>query len=352
MDSRDIVKLDFDKPCLAWYPVLGGGMPSTAEQPISDLANKLGSAGDVDGMIRIALADVITRYRADAAILLTIAGSFEATCWAGTFATLPELLIPGLPAKIEENDWTGRALKSGQIQVAQEPGLMMKEQTVLVLPIKSGEQIAGVLRLGGARLNTKDTALISMLETIAGCVAENVMRLQSPIIPEHSSPVEVETPAPTTAPAMVSVSSDVSALYERVYRGVAGLMICDRFSVALFNSNKTWELVYQVENGVQLPTAPVSFEMEMIAYVARQRNGVIVADRGREMRFKIWRDKDLLDLRSIVCVPLIANGSVLGAMSVSSSRTKSYSDVDLKILSVFADLMVMVILSKNTVAGA
>jgi hypothetical protein len=318
-------------------------MASVAEYQISEFRDQLESASDVEGLMRLAIEQIITRYHAEVAILLTPSESLEAICWAGTAAALPGFLIPGLPARIEANDLAGRAFKSGQIQVALEPGWMMKEQTVIVAPIKLDARILGLLRASSDRFKASDPLLLSTFEVIAGYIAKNLVRFESSAHPESPHGVTTPSSLPPTVSAQVSIPVDTHHLCERVYRGIAGLMICDRFFISLNNRNKTAELVYQVENGMELPASPVSLEQEMITYVTRLRAGVIVTQREREVRFQFSRGESGQDIQSAVCVPLIANSNVLGTMSVQSCRASSYSDIDLKLLTVCADLMAMVL---------
>jgi transcriptional regulator with GAF, ATPase, and Fis domain len=336
MDSSKIVKLGFDKPYHAWYSA--NQTMTTHSDSLENLHAKLSSTTAINSLIHLAVEEIILRYRADTAILLVAPNSNAATCWAGTPMMLPELLIPGLPAKIQANDLATRALQSGQIQIAQEPGLNMQDQTVLVLPIKSADAIVGALRLSSERINAADAQLLATLETITSYIAENITRLQSPVSSDSTLQTETETPdsSPTKASTPIAPSAAIHALCERVYRGVAGLMVCDRFMVTLDE-----QIVFQIENGVELPSAPISYEREMIAYIKRQHSGVLVTDQSRDVRFKILRDTNSQSIKSLVCAPLIWNENIVGIVSVQSYRAKNYSDVELKVLTLIADLMAM-----------
>ena len=313
---------------------------ATSTEKKSDLNDKMLSSLTLDELMHLVILEMIKRYRVDTAILLATAETNAATCWAGAAATFPDLLLDGLPASIESNDLLARAFKTSKVQVAKEPGLTGKESIVLAFPLKAQDKVLGVMRLSGERLTSADTQALLLLESIAEDIANHIARLQSLVVSNPTRQTETATGA--LSPAMpltqVALATDVRALFERVYHGLAGLMVCDRFSIALDE-----QIVYQIENGMELPSAPISYEREMITFIKRQRSGIIVSDQDREARFKILRDANSQSIKSLVAVPLLLNGNALGILSVQSYRAKSFSDVELKILTLIAELIVMVL---------
>jgi signal transduction histidine kinase len=68
--------------------------------------------------------------------------------------------------------------------------------------------------------------------------------------------------------------------------------------------------------------------------VARTRQPVLIDDVEQDRRFKrLGRDS----IRSLICVPLIDSGAVLGTMTASSARPAAFNAGQLELLSVFAD---------------
>jgi diguanylate cyclase (GGDEF)-like protein len=299
---------------------------------------RLAEARDLDALGRLAVEQLCQTYQCDAAFLLVQSQPGEAICWAASPMSLPELVIPGLPARVDETSLAGRALTLGQTTTAAEPGVgraPLKELVTIAVPVKAKDAVLGVIQLSSAALNANTPTTIAALESFASNLASVVARLRG----------YVEAPAAPAQPSREAHAGlDLQKVYESIYRGVSGLMPCDIFFIVLYDeADQTGEFVFHVERDAAIPRERVPRNGGLIDYVLQNRRAVSVPDTERETRFKVGGPGGASAARSLICVPLEFEGAIIGALSAQSYRPNAFSDTDVKVLTAFADQVALAI---------
>src|SRR5262249_9155943 len=105
------------------------------------------------------------------------------------------------------------------------------------------------------------------------------------------------------------------------------LLPCDHASLRLFDETRN-ELLSSARSGVgsTLPPARFTTGMGVIGVVADTGRAALVGDTNCDVRFTPVPIG--FDVRSLVAVPILAGGYVIGVLSASSSTVESFSDRD------------------------
>ncbi len=312
--------------------MLNRAQPSAAA---TGTGQRIADARDLDELARLAVEQLCATFRCDAAFLLCQPTPGKAICWA---ATPRELIIPGLPAQIDDSTPVGRALKTGKTVSISEPGAGLggfaKQHTVIAVPLKTESAVLGVIQLSGDSLNASGSSTTSALELLAQQFAGAVSKLQATPTADRTTTHQVSPAATREAQARLNLEK----VYESTYRVVGKLMPCDAFFIVLSDQeNNAGDFVFRIENGVRLPTERVPLEQGLIDYVLRNQCAVVVVDVEHETRFKIRRWGTPLAVRSLVCVPMEHEGKMIGALSAQSYEPSAYSEGDAETLSIFSD---------------
>lgn len=304
----------------------------------TETSQRFADARDVDELARRAVALLCATFRCDAAVLICRAQSGEAIFWASSPSVLPEMSIPGLPARINEGTLAERALKTGKTVSITEPGTGLggraTQHTVIAVPLKTESAVLGVIQLSGDSLDASASSTTSALEFLAQQIAAAVAKLQTISAANRSATKQVSPAATREAQAQLNLEK----VYDSTFRVVGRLMPCDAFFIMLFDQeNKSGEFVFRVDNGVRLPTERVPLEQGLVDYVLRNKCAVVVVDVDQETRFKIRRWGKPPSVRSLVCVPIEHERKMIGALSAQSYELSAYSEGDAQTLSIFSD---------------
>ncbi len=302
-----------------------------------DATQKIESARDLDELARAAIAQLCVTYHCDPALVLSQPPSSEAMCWAGSPATLPELTLPGLPARIDESNLTGRALKTGKTVSITETGIgangVMERSAFIATPLKNRGTTLGVLQLSGAALNLTGPGAVAALEAWADKIATAIANLQKS--PAAEQPARAPAPLPGNLEA--SARLNLKQVYDATYHGVCDLLVCDAFFIALYDDKTdSGEFVFRIEQDAELPPERFALDEGMVAYVIHNRCSIVVAEAAQETRFQIRRWGGPHAVRSLVCVPMSYADRTIGVLSVQSYQPNAYTDADIKVLNAFA----------------
>lgn len=82
-------------------------------------------------------------------------------------------------------------------------------------------------------------------------------------------------------------------------------------------------------------------------WVMESKRGIIIADMKKEVRFKSDGDANL---RSIICVPVIAAGEVAGVLRISSDSAGAFNQEDLRFLDLISEVIGKLILEGYAIA--
>ncbi|MDE3091819.1 MAG: GAF domain-containing protein, partial [Chloroflexota bacterium] len=136
----------------------------------------------------------------------------------------------------------------------------------------------------------------------------------------------------------MQANPDLKKIYDSIYRGVSALLECDAFFIVLCGeADQTGDFVFRIERGIPLPPERVALADGLVNYVTHHRRAVVVPDASRETRFRIRHWGGPHAARSLVCVPMLYDDQVIGALSAQSYRQDAFAEANLKVLSAFAD---------------
>jgi diguanylate cyclase (GGDEF)-like protein len=308
----------------------------------ADANQRIAAARNLDELARLAIDQLCKTYRCDAAFLLSQPQSSEATCWAASPTSLPNLMIPGLPAQLDDTNLAGRAFASGKTLAVTEPGGAAGQYTTVAVPLKSNDAVLGVMQLSGVAPNANNPGTLAALESLAAKFASAVTRLRA----QTSDVSTSATPSRDTRAPL-----HLQKIYESIYRGVSELMPCDVFFIALSDEeNHAAEFVFRVERDAVLPVEHVPLSDGLIEYTLRSHRAVIVVDVERETRFRarLWGVPGAAC--SLVCVPMEYENKTFGVLSAQSYRPNAFGDVHARVLTTLADQAALTIYNARLLA--
>lgn len=128
--------------------------------------------------------------------------------------------------------------------------------------------------------------------------------------------------------------TDEDALIERVTGIISDVFYPDHFGVLLLNSEQQKLTVHSSYRGVDPKWVGENFPLEsgVTGYVARTGKSLVLEDT-REEALYLAADQDL---RSEICVPLTADGQVLGVLNAESKSPGAFDQEDVRLLTTFA----------------
>jgi signal transduction histidine kinase len=139
----------------------------------------------------------------------------------------------------------------------------------------------------------------------------------------------------------LALESDLERLLRKVVRAAAQLLDASSGSLLLWQSEED-ALIFVVTAGAEaewLEGRRLSQDQGIAGWILSHREAVMVNDVRQDPRFFNRIDKSLgIDTRSLIGVPLMVQGKVLGVMEVINKRGgEQFDEVDLETLSTLAD---------------
>jgi adenylate cyclase len=142
----------------------------------------------------------------------------------------------------------------------------------------------------------------------------------------------------------LSSSLEVEVVLQRVMDRVISLMKASRGFIVLVDATGTMSV--QMSGGDTDPEKSKEFlgSRTVIEHVVRTGNAVVSTDASLDDRFKSQQSVILQNLRSIIAVPLVTKGSVIGAVYVDNPfRASVFAEKDKEFLQAIADLAAIAI---------
>src|SRR5487761_1490573 len=142
----------------------------------------------------------------------------------------------------------------------------------------------------------------------------------------------------------LSSSLDVEVVLQRVMDRVISLMKASRGFIVLVDATGTMSV--EMSGGDADPEKSKEFlgSRTVIEHVVRTGNAVVSTDASLDERFKAQQSVILQNLRSIIAVPLVTKGSVIGAVYVDNPfRASVFAEKDKEFLQAIADLAAIAI---------
>jgi diguanylate cyclase (GGDEF)-like protein len=241
-----------------------------------------------------------------------------------------DVLKSGHPVIIRRpEDWnTVRSVTLGE---AQDPA------SALIVPMKLGDRVVGVLSVQSPRSNSyseTDCDLLTAISEQAAVAVENLKNLRASTQRAADLNLLVEVAS------AVSSELDLHRVFAKIHEQVRRVIDAPLFFVALRSaedeSNITLE--YLVEGDSVFPPARYSLEGTIVGRVIESGKPILV--RSKEERDKLSTKrvgKGVTTVQSIVAVPMIVGGRIIGAISTQSYVSDAYDERHLKLLNAIAE---------------
>jgi len=128
--------------------------------------------------------------------------------------------------------------------------------------------------------------------------------------------------------------TDEDALIERATEIIGKTFYPDHFGVLLLNSEQHNLLIHPSYRGIDPKwiNGHLPLENSVSGYVVRTGESVVLEDTREDPRYLSSGQ----DLRSEICVPLTADGQVLGVLNAESQSPGAFNDEDARLLTTFA----------------
>ena len=118
------------------------------------------------------------------------------------------------------------------------------------------------------------------------------------------------------------------------------LMPADHVSVRVFNTNRT-ELVCRARAGAGKEAPPVHLKSGegILGWVVEKGYGAHVRDTRQDKRFKVAANQGF-SVRSMLAVPLVVSGRVLGVLALSAGAPQAFSADDEVLAQLLGSLLI------------
>ena len=260
---------------------------------------------------------------------------------AGSYA---DVFSEGLRLAIGEG-MTGYAAASGETQVSgdvsKDPHYVRKAKertkSELAVPIKSGQQVIGVLDIQSDELDAFDEIDVAAMETLSTQVAtafENARLYEEAQqrVTEFSVLYDVATAGTT--------SLNVDEILQHSLDALRGALRPDDTAILLVKP-ETGELVIRAWTG--FPGGPTLMRRQIgvgiPGWVVQTGEPVLLADVSQDDRYHACD----ADTGSELCVPLRVGERIIGALNLESRRLAAFSEDDLRLVSTLAGNLAVLI---------
>jgi len=241
-----------------------------------------------------------------------------------------DVLKSGHPVIIRRpEDWN--TVRSVTLGDAQEPA------SALIVPMKLGDRVLGVLSVQSPRAHSysdTDCGLLTAISEQAAVAVENLRNLRASTQRAADLNLLVEVAS------AVSSELDLHRVFAKIYEQVKRVIDAPLFFVALRSGddNSDVTLEYLVEGERVFPPARHSVEGTIVGRVIESGKPILV--RNTEERDKLSQKRvgeGPTTVQSIVAVPMIVGGRIIGAISTQSYIASAYDERHLKLLNAIAE---------------
>jgi len=204
----------------------------------------------------------------------------------------------------------------------------------LCVPLKSGEGVIGVINAESEDLDAFNDADEQMMGVFAGQMATAIERVR---LLQQSQQTSRRSEVFSRAIQEISASLDVEQVFLAIQSAVSALMPWDSFLISLVDDNRQeLEDIYLVEDGKRYPPARYPLNEGLCAHVISSGDSLHYNDFNYQKPDIEPILVGVLVTRSIIIVPLVCKGRVIGVLSVQSSQANAYSKEDRKLLELLA----------------
>ena len=229
---------------------------------------------------------------------------------------------------------TGRSLRISRVSREADTGLLPSSLSRLVVPLKLGERVIGVLGTDSFQENAFGEADERLLVTISGQLAVAIEKVR---LYQDAVRVAERRAVVYRAAQEISASLDLEQVYAAIHRAVAQLMAGEDVMIALLDESRhEIECVYLVDRKRRLPPTKYPADHGFIGRIIATGKPARVDDAELEMDGIDEPDYGLGKARSLVAVPLLLKTQVIGVLAAQSHQAWAYTDDDQEMLELLA----------------
>src|SRR2546428_2168098 len=155
-----------------------------------------------------------------------------------------------------------------------------------------------------------------------------------------SSDLHAELEALREIGRALSAAHDVQATLQAISRTTANVMHMDSCSIYLLDKSQQ-SLTLKASTGLAraaVDHARLELGEGITGYAAQHGEPVAVRDAARDPRFKYLPETKEQKFKSLAAVPLISQGTIIGAMNVQTTRYHAYTQPEIELFSLIGEL--------------
>ena len=155
-----------------------------------------------------------------------------------------------------------------------------------------------------------------------------------------SSDLHAELEALREIGRALSAAHDVQATLQAISRTTANVMHMDSCSIYLLDKSQH-SLTLKASTGLAraaVDRARLELGEGITGYAAQHGEPVAVRDAARDPRFKYLPETKEQKFKSLAAVPLISQGTIIGAMNVQTTRYHAYTQPEIELFSLIGEL--------------
>lgn len=202
------------------------------------------------------------------------------------------------------------------------------------VPIEHDNRLLGVLAVGSTRLrgfDAHDERLLQLYASQAAVALENA-RLYQEAIQDN----ERRTVLHRASQEIVSAGLDAERVYAAIHMAASRLMSCEAFVIAVLDESGEWiNLAYATDRQGRQPGGRIHKSRGLSGYVLAHGETLLI-DNIAESDVEAINLRNVVQVVSVLAVPLRHGGQVFGMLSVQSYRQKAYSEDDRVFLEMLA----------------
>lgn len=203
----------------------------------------------------------------------------------------------------------------------------------LFVPVRSGERTIGVFSIQSYRQGAYNEEALEMFKALANQCAGALERIWAQ---EALAEVESRRALIYSAVHAISASLELEQLYEVIYQTVLKVMFCDDFIISAYDeANNEIELLYVIEKNARLPAGRYRADHGLAAHVAHT-GASLLFNSNEEMNTSgidfIILTQSSDSTQSILAIPMMLYGKVIGVISAQSYEVDAYTKDDQNLL--------------------
>ncbi|MCE9645618.1 MAG: GAF domain-containing protein [Chloroflexi bacterium] len=211
---------------------------------------------------------------------------------------------------------------------------------LLILPLISGQHLTALVfaqMTGEARFGSNEIEVARTITNQATIALENARLYQSTVRTAERFAILNEISA------QISASLDPEEIYVSVHKAAERLMPVEAFVITLLDEERNEiDPVYLLDLGKRIPGQRVPFGRGMSSDVIKSGKPILVSSLEQANNLNAVQTGSG-ETQSIVAVPMMLGGKVLGMLSAQSYQAGVYSEEDMQILGTLANQAIVAI---------